>query len=279
LADGFLQARLLALCYPEDVETFILTVLGNPQSEPREILFCAKLLGVLAGKGKSSSEMSLVKILETTEPNIVAAALDALLSQDREGRHRGLYWKKCSEGVLEAFEYGPFWTDGQTKQILNQIFERDNTPDSPAFYSREALDRMTILESADRAALLDQLIRDVWESPRAPNADFRQSWALRVVGMNPTPRTLELLRQRLTTDESQVSRFYVEGSINPPGATRPGYQDDTGDTHFDLALLTYWRLGGKLNEFETVRLQYYGYLGDPKERLDVLLAEMTSPGK
>jgi hypothetical protein len=45
----------------------------------------------------------------------------------------------------------------------------------------------------------------------------------------------------------------------------------TRDPFFDEVLVAFLSLGGKPNELETKRLTYYGYLGDPRARLQALL--------
>ena len=58
----------------------------------------------------------------------------------------------------------------------------------------------------------------------------------------------------------------------PAKPTERGYSHSTHDDYFDAVLLTYYFLGGKLNQAETARLTHFGYLGDPKTRLAELMA-------
>src|SRR5262249_41150237 len=97
----------------------------------------------------------------------------------------------------------------------------------------------------------------------------RQRWALRVVQKNPTPETIDCLRRRLESGESQAAS---EGKWTV-GPTEQGYMESTRDLYFDEVLLTYFSLGGQLNETESTRLRFFGYLGEPKERLEALLAK------
>jgi hypothetical protein len=201
------------------------------------------------------------------------------MSYDKEGRHRAIYWTKCSERQFDAFEYGPYWVDQQTKQVLTQINEKYDTPSTPDYSSREALARMAILESPQRARTLDQLISDSWDRKERPqDANLRQGWALRVARFNPTDRTVEFLRRRLDRDE--VVAMGVEIADGQPlPSTHPGYCHAARDDYYDEALLTYVALGRQPNATETLRLRYYGYLGDPKERLEALLAEDMIEGR
>jgi hypothetical protein len=270
LAHGYLQARLLALCYPQEVEEAVLATLGNSQSTTEDVIFCTKVLGVLASQARPSSEAALLRVIESTkDETVIATALDCLMSHDRQGRYRAIYWSKCAEGVLRAFEFGPYWLDQQTKQTLTQIYERENTPSSPDFYSREALKRMAILESPERSSKLDRLVGDSWAEQKSDDAQWQERWALRVVQITPSPETIGILRRRLERDESEAAG----GVLGPLGPTQSGYMFATRDINFDEALLAYVALGGTPNETETIRLRYYGYLGDPKERLEALLAE------
>jgi len=274
-AYGYTQARLLALCYPSEVETLALETVKDNQATLDDLIFSAKILGILAAQGRKAAEVGLVGLLESTKNGeIIATALDSLMSYDKEGRHRGIYWSKCSQGQLDAFEYGPYWVDRQTKQVLMEIKEKRDSPNAPHYYVREALARMDILDSPDRAAKMDSFIADSWDPKERPeNALLRQNWALRVCQFSPTDRTLELLRHRLDRDEGIALGVPVRPNGQPAPSTNPGYAQAAGDDHFDQVLLTYLALGGRPNETESARLRHYGYLGDPKERLEALLKD------
>jgi hypothetical protein len=270
LGQGYLQARLLAFCSPQEVEEAAISTLENPQSALDDIIFATRVLGVLGSQGRLSAEAALLKLVNSKkDESLIATTLDCLMSYDKEGRNRAIYWTKCEEGVLRAFEVGPYWVDGQTKQTLSVIYDRKNTPSSPDFYSREALKRMAILESPDRTSKLDQLVGYAWSQEERPDdVQWQEQWALRVVQFSPTPETIAILRTRLERDEAEAAG----GDLGPVQPTQSGYQLATRDKYFDDALLTYSALGGKLNEKERSRLHHYGYLGDPKERLAELMA-------
>lgn len=270
---GYVQARLLAISYPEETEKIVTRLLDDGKCDLEDIVFATKVLGLLAAQGKTSVEARLLQFAENADPRIATTAVDGLLAHDKQGRYRAVYWKKCSEGLLEVYDLGPYWADGQTKQMLQHIFDRDNSPESPDGFTAEALERLQILESPSRSEKLEQLL-----SGRAEPGDYtkihqRQTWALRVVQMDPTTSASEILRQRLDRDEVAAATRQADRVYEPPGPTHPGFVGATGDNYYDEVLLAYFSLGGTPNQFESRRLTYYGYLGDPKERLIALLAE------
>jgi len=272
-AYGYTQARLLSLCFPAETEQLVDQILAQGKPELDDLILAAKLLGFLAAQGKTSVEGKLLQLTNAQDPQIIAAAVESLFSGDKEGRHRAVYWSKCSDGVLEVYDLGPYWADAQTKGMLQKIFDRDNTPESPDGFTKEALERLVILESGDRSEKLNQLL-----SGRAESGDYtkiysRQKWALQVAQKTPDPAALEVLRQRLGRDEIAAATFMAEKRYEPVSPSQPGYVTATGDRYYDNALLAYFSLGGQLNDLQKQRLTYYGYLGDPKERLTSLMEE------
>ncbi len=267
---GYIQGRLLAICYPDECEKLMASMLATGAS-PEDMLLATRMLGVLASRGSRSAESALLTVAQSTNPRVACRAMEELFASDKEGRHRALYWTKCLEYVRDAFEFGPYWADEQTKNILEQVCAKYHTPDSPAYRVKESADRMSILESKDRAAKLNQILSLSPDREDVSEVVFaRQRWALRVVQLNPTENTVEILKRRLEFDEVMASRQLIESS-EPPGPTHPGYVHATRDEYYDEALLAYQALGGKLNEHQSRRLTYYGYLGDPKARLMALL--------
>ncbi len=267
---GYIQARLLAICHPDECEKLASSAVAA--GAPREdVLLATKMLGALASRGNGAAESALLKVTQSKDPSVACAAMEELFASDKQGRHRALYYAKCLEGVREAFEYGPYWEDAQTKQVLEQIVAKSHKPDSPDYRAKEALHRMSILESKDRATRLEKILTRTPD----PGEDLedvldRQRWALRVAQLNPTENTVETLRKRLELGEATAGAFHFENS-EALGPTHPGYVDATRDEYYDEALLTYQALGGKLNEHQTRRLTHYGYLGDPGARLKDLL--------
>src|SRR6185295_2025874 len=255
-AYGHVQARLLALCYPNEVESMTLKIIEDPQSSSDDLIFASRVLGVLASKGSSLAETSLMKLIQGTNPEVVADALDELHSCDKDGKHRALYRVKCSEGMSQAFWSGPYWVDSQTKQTLTMIFERKSTRTDKDFASQEALERMGILESPDRSQRLEQLA-----SYRADPTDITakrmrwQNWALRVLELEPTENTLEILRRRLEEGEVKAARMFIGESVpfEPVDPQHPAYSTVTEDQFYDQVLLTYQALGGKLNPIQVRR--------------------------
>ena len=278
---GYLQARLMALCHPAEVEALVSALVSDPQSGHDDLVFATKVLGVLARECKSkAAEGLLVKLVQGTDPETVSTALDELFSGDKDGLHRALYWAKCNEVTLLAFWQGPYWPDGQTKQTLQAFFEKHSTPKIKDFTSREALERMAILESPDRNLKLDDLLTNTSIGGDATGKGFRwQLWAFCVVRRSPTQNTVEILRKRLENGEVNAARLLISEERFPPiEPTHPGYSTATRDSFYDEALLTYQALGGKLNQFQEKRLRHYGYLGDPAERLAAMVQEeMKAP--
>jgi hypothetical protein len=273
---GYVQARLMALCNTAEVEALASNLVSDSTSTQEDLILAAKVFGVLTREcGSKAAENLLVRLVQGKDPEVVAVALDELFSNDKDGVHRALYWTKCSEGMLLAFWQGPYWPDGQTRQSLQSFFEMKSTPQTKDFASGEAIERMGILESPDRPQKLDQLLSSDPIPGDATGKKFRwQHWVLNVVRRNPTENTVEILRKRLENGEVNAARVLISEERFPPiEPTHPGYSSATGDVFYDEALLTYQILGGKLNQFQEKRLRYYGYLGDPAERLAALIQE------
>ena len=128
---------------------------------------------------------------------------------------------------------------------------------------------MSILESSSRAESLEKLVSGPGEQGYPEGATpEREDWALKALRLNPGPKTLEVLKMRLQrVEESAIVRGTSKFEPDPP--THPNYPLWV-DTFYDKLLVAYHELGGKLNEIETARLTQFGYLGDPKERLQAL---------
>jgi len=273
-AFGYTHGRLLALCYPDEVESSITKLLSDPTISMDDRLYATKVLTVLGSMGRGSAETGLVTLIAGTDPDVVCAALDGLASCDKEGKHRALYWAKCNEGIQQAFWQGPYWPDPQTRQSLTLLLEKRSTSTVKDVTSQEALERMAILESPERVQLLSQLVSNTRDSSDITLKRYRwQLWALKVIELSPPEKSLELLGQRLELGEAKAAGFRISREGETAHPTHQGYGTATGDEFYDSVLLLYQKLGGKLNRVQTERLTYYGYLGDPKERLAALLAE------
>lgn len=277
-AYGYVVARLLALCHPEEIETCALKVLSEPGADENDALLAIKTLGVLASRGRESAEYALVEASRRKNWVTVKAALEGLFDYDKDGMYRGMYLAQMTSGMMEIAQHGPYWPDEQTKQLLTQLLGDGNQPGKPKIggFITEALARVSLLESPDRAALLEELVAYRRDSPDwSVKLQQRQVWALRVVAMNPTPHAVKMLRERLTIAEVEAMEIIQKDTERFPRSIHPGYAHATGDDYYDQALLTYWRIGGELNLIEKQRLSYYGYLGDPIQRL----AELTCQEK
>lgn len=265
---GTVHARILAVHYPEETETFALKIADDPGAEDTDLQFAAKVLGMLATRGSRDSLAVLVRLAQGSNANVLPIALECVLSCDPEGTYQALYVGACRRRILEAFDSGPYWVDDPTNQAFQEILKQSLTKYDDDYYSRETLERLRILESPQRSALLEQLIEGVppggvWTRGWS---EWRQLWALKVVRREPTLNTLVALRHRLDRMESQRSRY---ASIADVGPTHPGWP---ASRDYDEYLIAYMELGGQLNQPETERLTYFGYLGDANGRLRELLA-------
>jgi len=272
LAYGFIEARLLAICFPGEIETLATGIVSDPTSTSADRVFAIRILGVLGASGRKVSEGELVKLAEGNDRVLVPVALDAIFSYDKRGDFRHLYRNKCGSGIGTAFDLGPYWIDVPTAQLFEHLLVGDGrrTVEEQAnisFLAREGIERMSILQSPDRTLILEKYIAGGNPGePIEPNKEYRQSWALYVASLEPTPRILEILQRRLSADASRVS------VTKPMTSTDQGYAHATGDEYFDRVLLIYNALGGSLTESQVRRLTYFGYLGNPKARLSQLLS-------
>lgn len=277
-AYGYIVARLLAICHPDEVEACALKVLAQPEVDENDALLAIKTLGTLASRGKKSAENALLEAARGKSWVTSKAALEALYAYDKEGVYRGLYLAQMSSGMMEIAQQGPYWQDEQTRQILQHLLDEGNKPGKPKVggFMTEALTRLSTLEAPDRESQLEQLIAYRRDSPDwSVKLRLRQAWALRVVVMTPTPKAIKVLRERLDVAEAEANDVIQTDTEKVPRSIHPGYAHATGDDYYDQALLTYWRIGGELNKTEMQRLSYYGFLGDSKARL----AELTGPEK
>ncbi len=271
LLSGFAQGRLLALCEPDESERLALDILKNPQADRQDVLYAIRILGVLAALGRGAAETALIGLTRGEDPVIVPLALEGLFAYDKTGRNRSFYWAACTSGPREAFGCGPYWPDAQTRQFLENRRDRFAAEKRADYRSKESLERMAILESSERSKALEDLLAGPnVNAPPAPGwSQPRESWALNVVQKDPPPGILDAFRKRLDRGELAVVKTRLEGAQIDP--THPGYCMATRDPFFDEVLVAFLSLGGKPNELETKRLTYYGYLGDPRARLQALL--------
>jgi hypothetical protein len=264
---GIVQARILAIRYPGETEAFALRIASDPKSTDSDLQFAAKVLGILASRNSSAALEALLKLAQGEKVAVVSVALEAIFSLDREGQYRALYPAACKRDILEVFDLGPYWVDEETKRTLEDIRRKNLEQYSEDSFTKEALERMRILESPERSSRLEALVKG--EPPGnqwSPDfSDERQRWALRVLEKSPSPRVLECLRLRLEKEE----RFFAEWDRVHVGPTHPGW---TETSDYDEYLIAYAALGGKLNKVENERLTYYGYGDDPGPRLRELLA-------
>ena len=270
LTYGTLQARLLALSNPEEAESFALSIVRDGGADSEKVLFATKILAILLAEGRKQAEETLKALVQGSDKEVVPVALEALLANDKEGKNQSLYWHICSKDFQPAFQCGPLWTDNLTKQGLESRAAQYAALNQDDYYSKEALARLSILESPQCAETLRQLVR-------GPNRDGRpegwtlerEDWALHVIQLHPTAETLEVLKERLTRAENGGADLIARGVVLPP-PTDLSYPS-WADKNYDKFLVAYLQLGGKLNEAETSRLTYFGYLGNPKEKLQALM--------
>lgn len=272
-ASGYIEARLLAICHPREVQALVSGIITDPTAHFANQVLAIRLLGVLAANGGKEAESQLMAIAQGSKHRLVPTALAELFSYDTKGSFQFLYSDRCAAGILEAFDQGPYCQDIASTQVFERCLSgipgksgEENA--NLRQLAQDALKRMAILESSERSVLLEGIVKGPYGEPKSELVDpFLQEWALRVIERNPTASSLVVLRDRLHRGEERAR-------TNPRiGPTDDSYLGASGDPLFDRVLLTYQKLGGNLTDAEKERLTYYGYLGEPAARLAGLFDE------
>src|SRR4051812_10518106 len=103
LQSGIVQARILALCYPQKTESFALRTLENPETAKADVQFATKVLGILASEGMKSAQAVLLGLAKGDDRALTEIALESVSRMDRNGEFRTLYVTACKNGILEVY--------------------------------------------------------------------------------------------------------------------------------------------------------------------------------
>lgn len=273
------ETRLLALSYPDLVETQCGLVLKNPDADPIELSLALWALEALAKKGRKGAVNALVELARNTKnPEHVDDALFHLSAIDDPCDYRALYWDGCRQGASAAFKAISYQVDGGTISLMEELlrsYEADKgAPYRLKLQAKLALQRQTDLASG---AWQKKAIALLEEDQGSPDV----SWALRSGRLNQLPGMVEVLRRRLSRAEGEANLSF---SRYPKGAQReaPSHEVQFAtwsnpialrDKAYDEVLVAFMEMGGELNDLERKRLRTFGYAGNPEERLSELILE------
>lgn len=280
----YLKGRLLTLSYPNIMEGVLLTRAADSSRSEHMRSFSIALLGQLYRAGWSSSEATLHRIARDPHPYLSGEALRELAEVDATGRFLDLYRDKCPLQVWPAFDAVSYWHDPTTVAEMRRIagnHPSNSFPESTLrLRAEETLSRLEILASPECNQTLEGILKGSHSSHR-----FR--WALKVARIRPLPGLLSILRRRLDEAETPLSpdasdaerhdyALVIQAGVDPARELSEGRRLSMSmDEHFDDALIAYAELGGPLNEGERLRLTVFGFVGDPRTRLE----EMLNAGK
>lgn len=273
----FREARLLALSYPEEAFEAARRLALDPSADSSERGWSLYVLGVLAKEGVASAVESLyTAACNEKDERLNNRAVRYLYLADRQGSNRHLYLAKCQEGSFESFEAVSHWPDTSTISVMKTIAVSLRGQQYPACehaaLAEETLLRMEHLMASDK----EERIAGILGGPIEKTTREQTLWALRIAEAQPTAQLINVLRQRLDRAEERVTARTHErvaaGGTADNFVTMPTLMT-TGDPNFDDVLLSFFELGGKLNDWEKLRLRNFGYACDSKERLAELLAE------
>jgi len=269
---GLGKARLLALSFPEVIEKMAQANAENGNLEFWDRGFAIFELRYLTQAGRRGAEETLVRLAFWNEDSISNMAAYQLSVIDVIGAHRDLFIALAKRGTPVGIQALSKWADSGTVSLIQQLYEQakvtidsGNSAGGTVFYSaEETLRKYEVLLSSDWQVRLQQKIED----PSAEPLD-QAEWAMDVAKAKALPGLSDALRKRIDTDlrkgrsiNPQLDQEYI--SNESPFAL--------GDQWHDPALILYSEIGGRLTDLDKGRLNYLGYLGDPKKRLEELLA-------
>ncbi|HVE43418.1 MAG TPA: hypothetical protein VNM14_26305 [Planctomycetota bacterium] len=203
--------------------------------------------------GIGDTESILLRLCRDTDPEIRLLAEDVLVQGDPAGIHRKLYRELARAGDCPAMEALSFWPDPEAMAIL----ETKPGWDYHRFEGRPADPKTALVR-------LRAFADGTWEE-MAENALLGEwwphfKWAIRV-GLERRPAWFGRVLRELMKKEYASGRF--------------GFLDD-GTAYLDGVvvdelLLALSEIGWPLTREEQNYLRAYGYLGDPRERLEDVL--------
>lgn len=273
-----LEARLLAMAYPDLMESACITLLSDPSTDSADVEFAFWALSTLASQGRSQTDAFLHRLAVGNNSERAGVAIDLLSWNDVRGTCRSLYTQGCRAGIEEAFQALARYPDGETGPLMREILQGGGPVPLTAgirLLAKNVLEKQSILTGPDRDARLITLLQ-------SGNAN-EVRWAIAAGRSVALPGIAETLREKLDRLESECrSRFDdLQGRL-PPGTSWAGFDDQfshspkmpgMSDLHFDFLLTTLSDLGGALTPLESRRLTHFGWIGDPRVRLNEVLKE------
>jgi hypothetical protein len=276
----YFKGRLLTAAYPEILEGLLLSRAGDPTRSPYTRAFAVDRLGELYRSGRTHLEPMLHGWALGPDRYLRGRAIAALAEVDATGRFLDLYRANCTEQGWEAFEAVSCWVDQTTVTEMERIVAQSPGLQHPECELRleaeEVLARLRILSSPD----CDETLLNILD--RSDDLRDQFSWALKVGRRKQLPGLLDALRRRLQRveyrlppDASEAHRHdfaEMERLCGPVSAQiARGESLVMQDRFYDAALIAYAELGGVLNDAERRRLTLFGFVGDPKTRLEEML--------
>lgn len=263
--------RLLAQGYPAAAERVAEDLIRNRTSS-REWHAASAMLSELARRGGRRAEQLLLRT--AVSPALGAAEsqvpLHFLSAADPDRLYQETYRKQWSFGHLWACGLLDYLVDPMAVELLRKISTNPAEPDYLRRDVDKALARLRILEGAGLKERLTAILEQTPAREHREEESRRQEecrWALEIA----KARRLDLrdaLRRRLNRnlaaaegESGDVESFAKDYRVNVHVFPRD----------WDNVLVTYVELGGTPNALERDRLREFGYLCDPKERLDELL--------
>lgn len=279
---GMTEGRLLALALPEVVEPLLTGIAGDTSRDAQDRLFALRLLGVLSRSGRKGAESTLMRFAYSEDRDLAGTSITELHQQDFHGSYRDVYFRGCKSGVIESFDALSRWADPENVALMKKLTLLDRETSRLPDCARRVLDSYAILQASDWQSRLSTILKDT------SGLDGSQTlWALGVAQARQMPELHAALRQRLDDDflraqselESTSKRLARKlGILNDQGQNAESryslepLERELGNCYHDDLLIVFAASGGELRVRERTRLQRFGYQGDPKKRLQEILA-------
>lgn len=288
----FREARLVALCCPDETEEWAAPLAEDAGKPARERAFAIEILGNLMAQGRPGSEAALLRIAWSAGLNEDGTEKDANLAlyeiypRDLSSKHLQLYMDKAALGLNPAFEALARSSDPAAVALCRRFAGmKENEAWQIRGEAKAALEKMDILGSPDWATRLQRMI----ESPEVIMEGEGMPWAVLAARAKNLAGLDQMLRRRLDWGMWMSREWHEEWRRRTAaknaflGRTTPSFEeryvaDVNGETiqdpcHDDLLVL-YAEMGGQFNDLEKRRLREFGYACDPRERLLELMPEL-----
>jgi hypothetical protein len=252
------EVRLFSGAFPELAVSTALHVLEDADADLRSLLFAQYLVGRHHQKADARLEAAIVDLADDPREQIHSWAI-ALMgwSGARRSRYRYHLWSHAAKGRAEAFRALAQDDFDDTVAFLRDLQRDGRFP----VLCAEALERIAVLRSPDRDRRLEALLR----SPETPD----YSWALTAAWERCRPLLLRVFTEELVRcrKEYEPALLREEPPDNPSrrflwSTSLPEVRGD-----LDRILIQVADLGGELTPLERQRLENFGFLGNPEDRL------------